>query len=66
MSLQFLDESVGLRALWLKRDDNGQLRVWRRYLFEFSSTGEDRYRGKVIMLGLRITHTELEAHRLNE
>ncbi|MGY8869637.1 MAG: DUF3301 domain-containing protein [Pseudomonadales bacterium] len=66
MSLQLLDESVSLRALWLKRDDNGQLRVWRRYIFEFSSTGEDRYQGKVIMLSLRITHVELEPHRLNE
>ena len=66
LSLQLLDESVGLRALWLKRDDNGQLRLWRRYLFEFSSTGEDRYTGKVIMLGLRITKVELEPHRLNE
>lgn len=66
MSLQLLDESVGLRALWLKRDDNGQLRLWRRYVFEFSSTGEDRYLGKVIMLGLRITQIELEPHRLNE
>ncbi len=66
MSLQLLDESVSLRALWLKRDVNGQLRMWRRYQFEFSSTGEDRYVGKVIMLGLRITDTELQPHRLNE
>jgi hypothetical protein len=66
MSLQLLDENVGLRALWVKRDDNGQLRLWRRYMFEFSSTGEDRYLGKVIMLGLRVTDVELQPHRLNE
>jgi hypothetical protein len=66
VSLQLLDESVSLRALWLKRDDAGQVRLWRRYVFEFSSTGEDRYTGKIILLGHRITHIELQPHRLVE
>lgn len=62
-SLQLLDESVSLRAFWLKRDDKGMVRIWRRYHFDFSATGDDRYTGKIIMLGERVTHIELPPHR---
>jgi hypothetical protein len=64
--LQLLDESVGLRALWLKRDTDGRIRLWRRYTFEFSSTGEDRYSGKVITLGKKVTDLHLDPHHFVE
>jgi len=64
LEVQLLDQSVSLRALWFKRDEQGSLRLWRRYQFEFSSTGEDRYLGQVMMLANRVTNLELEAHRL--
>ncbi len=66
LDLQLLDESVSLRALWLKRDDDGRIHFWRRYTFEFSSTGEDRYSGHIIMLGKRITDMHLEPHRMTQ
>ena len=50
MDLQLLDESVALRALWFKRSPDGQLR-WRSYNFDFTSTGDDRYQGRIILLG---------------
>lgn len=65
MDVQLLDEGVVLRGFWFKRDDEGQLKVWRSYLFEFSSTGNERYQGRVIMLGLKIEQIELAPHRLN-
>ncbi len=65
MDVMLLDDTVYLRGLWFKRDETGRLRVWRRFLFEFTSTGEERYVGRVIMLGPRILHMELEPHRLN-
>lgn len=64
IELQLLDESVALKAIWLKRDDNGHIRVWRRYHFEFTSTGDERYTGKVITLGHRISGFNLAPHRL--
>ncbi len=64
MEIQLLDEYVALNALWLKRDENGQIRIWRSFLFEFTATGEDRYNGKVIMLGKRIESIQLEPHRI--
>jgi hypothetical protein len=39
--------------------------VWRRFLFDFTSTGEERYTGRIIMLGQRIQHMELEPHRFS-
>lgn len=64
MDIQLLDQSIYLRGLWLKRDDSGRIRVWRSYLFDFTATGEDRARGRVIMLGYNITHIQLDAHRI--
>lgn len=60
-----LDEAVYLRGLWFKRDRQGNLRVWRRFLFEFTATGEERYLGRVIMLGKYIEYIELEPHRFS-
>jgi len=34
----------------------------RRYSFEFTSTGEKRYRGQVSLSGLHFTNLELEAY----
>ena len=59
------EDAVFLRGLWFKRDDQGRIRVWRRFLFDFTSTGEERYTGRIIMLGQRIQHMELEPHRFS-
>ena len=65
MELQLLDEGVVLRGFWFKRNAKGKLKMWRAYHFEFSSTGNERYRGRVIMLGLDVEKLELEPHRIN-
>lgn len=63
MDVLLLDEAVYLRGLWFKRDQHGHLRVWRRFLFDFTTTGEERYLGRVIMLGQTIERIELQPHR---
>jgi hypothetical protein len=65
MGLQLLDQSVGLQKLRFKRDDDGQMRLFRRYGFEFSSTGDERYYGEIEMLGRRITRVFHEPHRVS-
>lgn len=62
--LQLLDDNVALRALWLKRNARGQVSLWRRYHFEFSSLGDERYQGRIIMLGRQTETIQLQAHRL--
>jgi hypothetical protein len=65
MQVQLLDQNVHLRRLWFKRDERGQLCLWRAFYFEFSALGDERYQGRVIMLGSRVTSVELEPHRIS-
>lgn len=64
MDLQLLDGSIGLRAFWLKRGEDGRLHFWRSYVFEFTATGDDRYKGRVVMLGQKVTNIQLDPHRI--
>ena len=64
LDLQLLDQSIALRGLWLKCDNEGKVRIWRSYTFAFSSTGDDRYEGRISLLGRQITGMQLEPHRL--
>ena len=63
LDLQLLDDSIALRAFWLKRDTRGRMRLWRSYDFEFSSTGDDRYSGRIVLLGLSVESIDLQTHR---
>lgn len=65
MDVQLLDDSVVLRGFWFKRDAENALRVRRSYEFEFTSTGDERYHGSAVVLGLRLEAIQLEPHRLN-
>jgi len=60
--LQLLDQSMVLRGVKPGRDNNGGMCLLRRYSFEFTSTGEKRYRGQVSLSGLHFTNLELEAY----
>ncbi|QEW06209.1 DUF3301 domain-containing protein [Nitrincola iocasae] len=64
-ALQLLDQSVALRHLSMARNPhNGQLHLKRRYNFEFTSTGDERYQGHIELLGSRLLHIEVDAHRV--
>lgn len=65
MDVQLLDEGIVLRGFWLKRDARGNVRVWRSYNFEFSSTGDERYHGNIIVLGNQVQSINLQPHRLH-
>lgn len=65
MQVQLLDDVVALRGFWWKRDRGGSVRVWRSYNFEFTSTGNERYIGRVVLLGMRVETIQLDPHRLN-
>jgi hypothetical protein len=65
MDVQLLDDGIVLRGFWLKRNPRGQLQIWRSYLFEFSSTGDERYQGRIMLLGSVVESIELQPHRLH-
>ena len=62
--LQLLDQSISIKAVWFKRDSSGNLRFWRSYKFEFSSTGTDRYQGMIVMLGRVVTSVTFDTYRI--
>jgi len=66
LEVQMLDEYVALNGICLKRDKTGKMRLRRTFLFEFSSTGNERYNGVCIMLGRRVESIQMEPYRLEE
>ena len=56
--LQLLDESVGLRAVRIRRID-GLRRIERGYSFEVSIDGDDREQGRLWMIGSSVTELSL-------
>jgi hypothetical protein len=62
-SVQLLDETVVCRAMRLARDDDGRMAIQRVYEFEYSDSGEDRYRGSLVLLGRELIMLDLGAHR---
>ena len=65
VGVQLLDDGLALRGFWLRRDAAGNLRLRRSFLFEFTTTGEQRYHGCTVMLGRRLESVQLAPHRLN-
>jgi|JFJP01.1.fsa_nt_gi hypothetical protein len=60
-SVQFLDDSVALSKLRLRRDNNQRVRIYREYSFDYSSVGDDRQVGRVYLLGERVLTANLIA-----
>lgn len=57
---QFLDDTVELTKLRLRRDARGQLAVYREYRFEFTRNHDYRLRGEMAMLGRRVVRLALD------
>lgn len=64
--LQLLDQTIVLKGVWPRRNDYGSLQLRRRYGFEFTSTGEERYTGLIELSGRRLQRIEVQAHILPE
>ena len=59
-NLQLLDQTVSLVSLSLKRANSGNMSVFRKYQFEVSGNGVDRFSGYISLLGSRIIESHLE------
>ncbi|MFO1305001.1 MAG: DUF3301 domain-containing protein [Burkholderiales bacterium] len=55
----FLDDTVALDRIRLRRDDEGRARIERIYRFDYSDTGDNRRRGYVTLLGARVLDVSL-------
>ncbi len=64
--LEFLDDTVLIKKVRLRRNTQGHMAIYREYEFEFSSTGEFRYKGQVRLLGKYLIDVEMQPYQLNE
>lgn len=62
--LQLLDQTMVLSGLWPIRSTTGSFALRRRYAFEFTSTGQERYKGLVELQGRQLSHFALAPHIL--
>lgn len=60
-SVQFLDDSVALSRMRLRRDGSQRARIYREYSFDYSSVGDDRQAGRVYLLGEVVLSADLIA-----
>lgn len=63
--LQLLDETLVLRRFWPARSEQGSIALRRQYRFEFSSTGEYRYKGRIVLLGYRVSSVQVDSYHLD-
>ncbi len=63
--VQFLDHSVVLHRIGFRKNKANRWKMIREYRFEFTSTGENRYIGRVILQGHYVVSSELEPYSLN-
>jgi len=61
-----LDDYVAFNTIICKRDSQGRLRFMRRYHFEFSATGNERYNGTITLVGHKTLNIQLEPYRIVE
>lgn len=62
--VHMLDDYVALTSFELGRDKTGKICMRRRYLFEFSATGYERYHGYCMMSGRRVERIDMEPYRI--
>ncbi|HKJ08398.1 MAG TPA: DUF3301 domain-containing protein [Gammaproteobacteria bacterium] len=60
LDVQLLDETVALCGLGVGRGEGGYLQLRRRYHFEFSSNGSDRWQGRVVLLGTAVQTLQMD------
>lgn len=65
LSLKLLDESVALSSIKFVRNQSGSFFLKRRYNFDFTSNGEDRYKGEITLIGRKVEQIKLEPHRID-
>ena len=65
LGLQLLDQSMVIVGFWPVRE-RGRLNFRRRYQFEFSSVGDRRYQGRLVLVGMRLVSIDLDTYKLPE
>jgi len=63
--VQFLDDTVALTRVALRRGADDRPALYREYRFEFSVEGDRRYFGEIVLLGRMLQRVTLEPYRIS-
>jgi hypothetical protein len=63
-NVQLLDQTLVFKGLRLGKTNNKRRKLCRVYEFEFSSNGEDRYQGEIILSGFNFLRVILALDEL--
>lgn len=63
-NVQFLDDTVEKKKMWLRRGPHGRLELCRMFFFEFATDGEHRYQGRIVVLGKIVSDVSMDAYRM--
>jgi hypothetical protein len=61
--LTLLDQSVLLKKIRLSRSKQSLFAIRREYSFEFSTVGDQRYRGQMVFIGSKRVALDLDAYK---
>ena len=65
MDVLFLDDTVVLEKIRIRRSPTGSLAFFRVYNFEFTSDGGERYKGSISMLGRKTQKLDMPPYRIH-
>jgi len=63
-NVQLLDQTLVFKGLRFEKTNNKRRKLCRVYEFEFSSNGEDRYQGEIILKGFNFLRVILDLDEL--
>ncbi len=63
--VQLLDQTIILKEISVRRSSRSLFTLARKYTFEFSSVGDYRYKGEVLLYGSRIQGVELAPFKID-
>lgn len=63
LGVHFLDESVVLTKLRLRRTTQGHIAIYREFSFEFTSDSARRHYGRLILLGRHVHELSMDPYR---
>ncbi len=64
LQVQMLDDYIAPSQLGFARNNSGKMQLRRSFVFEFSSTGNERYNGRITLLGRQIESIYMEPYRI--
>lgn len=65
-NVQFLDDTVHISSIRIGKNSYGQIKLLRKYKFEFTNSELHRYSGELTMAGKQLVDFYMQAYRIDE